>query len=92
MISVADLKLHLGSNESLFIHAQRLQKLIYLNLFTDCFMKIFVHSSEPIHYTCILVSVNCLITINSFDHSGCASAMPLSQLASVDWMSSTSSL
>ena len=25
---------------------QRLQKLIYLKLFTDCFMKISVHSSE----------------------------------------------
>ena len=26
--------------------AQRVQKLIYLHLFTDCFMKISLHSSE----------------------------------------------
>ena len=28
------------------LYAQRLQKLIYLHLFTDCFMKIPLHSSE----------------------------------------------
>ena len=29
------------------LYAQRLQKLIYLHLSTDCFMKISVHSSGP---------------------------------------------
>ena len=30
------------------LYTQRLQKLIYLYLFTDCFMKISLHSSEQI--------------------------------------------
>ena len=30
------------------LYAQRLQKLIYLHLFTDCFMKISLQSSEQI--------------------------------------------
>ena len=29
------------------LYAQRLHKLIYLNLFTDCFTNISLHSSEP---------------------------------------------
>ena len=29
-------------------YAQRLQKLFYLDLFTDCFMKISCHSSEGV--------------------------------------------
>ena len=29
------------------ISIQRLQKLIYLHLFTDCFMMISLHSLEP---------------------------------------------
>ena len=32
------------------LYAQRLQKLIYLYLFTDCFMKISLQSSEQIIY------------------------------------------
>ena len=31
------------------LYAQRLQKLIYLHLFTDCFMKISLQSSEQIY-------------------------------------------
>ena len=30
------------------LYAQRFQKIIYLHLFTDCFMKISLQSSEPI--------------------------------------------
>ena len=30
------------------LYAQRLQKLIYLHLFTDCFMKVSLQSSEHI--------------------------------------------
>ena len=30
------------------LYAQRLQKLIYLHLFPDCFMEIFLQSSEQI--------------------------------------------
>ena len=32
------------------IYAQRLQKLIYLHLFTDCFMKISLQSTGPIYW------------------------------------------
>ena len=32
---------------SRFTYTQRLPNLIYLSLFTVCFMKIFLHPSEP---------------------------------------------
>ena len=43
-------------NRNIKTHVQRLQKLIYLYLFTDCFMKISLQSSEQFldlaHTTC----------------------------------------
>ena len=46
------------------LYAQRLQRLIYLDLSTDCFMKIFLHSTGhfflthfPALYTLILVNL-----------------------------------
>ena len=41
--------LYLDKNiHNLLANTQRLQKLIYLNLFTDCFMKISLQSSEQV--------------------------------------------
>ena len=35
------------------VYAQRFQKLIYLHLLTDCFMKISLQSPEQIQFYCI---------------------------------------
>ena len=40
------------------VYAQRFQKLIYLHLLTDCFMKISLQSPEQIQYLLYLFQVN----------------------------------
>ena len=52
-------------NEELY--AQKFQKVIYLHLFTGCFMKISLQSYEPIQFTFIYLLCTILYTHCSSD-------------------------
>ena len=48
----------------IYLNVQKLQKLSYLHLFTDCLMKIFLQSSEQIFFLYFIVCI-----INIFESS-----------------------